>query len=288
MNKRLPLLVGFTILLAPLVAVPLFWSVESGNAKVYLLGSMHAGTPDLYPLPAFIDEAYLASDALVVEADVSEAKQREIAGKMLSMAMYPDGQTIADHLPAELVTRVDTRLREYGLNITQLNRMKPWMLGMSLLSMEMQRLHYDTDLGIDLHYLHRAAADSLEIIELEGLDYQINLFNSFNDTLQAKFLEDILDNQTEMLNKMNELTQAWKDGDEATLEKLVTEDSDNPAFAGLYEALIYQRNTQMVAKIEQYLKTGRTYFLIVGAGHLVGERGIVDLLQKAGYKVQKL
>jgi uncharacterized protein YbaP (TraB family) len=63
------LIIGFTILLAPLVAVPgLFWSVESGNAKVYLLGSMHAGTPDLYPLPAFIDEAYMASDALVVEA----------------------------------------------------------------------------------------------------------------------------------------------------------------------------------------------------------------------------
>jgi uncharacterized protein YbaP (TraB family) len=196
---------------------------------------------------------------------VSEAKQREIAGKMLSMAMYPDGQTIADHLPAELVTRVDPACREYGLNITH-STMKPWMLGMSLLSMEMQAPALRHRPGIDLHYLHRAAVDSLEIIELEGLDYQINLFNSFNDTLQAKFLEDILDNQTEMLNKMNELTQAWKDGDEATLEKLVTEDSDNPDFAELYEALIYQRNTQMVAKIEQFLKTGRTYFLIVGRG----------------------
>jgi uncharacterized protein YbaP (TraB family) len=56
----------------------------------------------------------------------------------------------------------------------------------------------------------------------------------------------------------------------------------------MYEKLLYTRNKNMVSKITEYLQTHETYFVIVGAGHLVGERGIVELLRKRGYLVEQL
>ncbi|MCD4829148.1 MAG: TraB/GumN family protein [Candidatus Cloacimonetes bacterium] len=288
MHKRFYLFFGILTLLAPLGAGQLFWLVETESSSVYLLGSLHAGIEDFYPLPQVITDAYATADYLVVEADVSEAKQMELAGKIAMMAMYQGDETLSDHLSEETIARADKRLRQYGLNAEMMAGMKPWMVGMTIISLEMQKLGFDANLGIDMHFLERATRDSTQIVEIEGLEYQINLFNDFDDEMQEKFLLDILDNQTEALRMLETMATAWQDGDEAKLEALILEESNDPEMSELYETLIYQRNDEMTAKIAKYLESGETWFVIVGAGHLVGDRGVVRLLSDGGYDVRKL
>ena len=287
MQRRISVLLGLFTILVPLSAGQLFWKVDSGDSRVYLLGSMHAATEDFYPLPQVMTDAFAESDYLVVEADIREEAQREYAGKMVLMAMYPDGDIINNHISAATLTKVDERLKLHGMNLAAMSRMKPWMIGLTLISLEMQKAGYDMTLGIDLHFLQQARADSLPIVELEGMMYQMDLFNNFNDDLQEQFLLDVIDNQTEQLQKLETMATAWKEGDEDKLEELILEESADPDLADLYEVLIYARNQTMTESILEYLDSGETWFVIVGAGHLVGERGVVQKLRDLGYTVQR-
>ncbi len=89
---------------------------------------------------------------------------------------------------------------------------------------------------------------------------------------------------------MADLVRYWKAGDESKMNKLLFEDalSENPAFSAIYDSLIYQRNNQMSLKIDAMLKQQGSYFVVVGSGHLIGEKGIVGLLKEKGYKVERL
>ena len=83
---------------------------------------------------------------------------------------------------------------------------------------------------------------------------------------------------------------AWKSGDMKRIEAVMLTDqlNENPEFSALFKRLFDDRNTMMTQKIEQMLKKTKNYFVVVGAGHLVGEEGIVSLLKRHGYKIDQL
>ncbi len=89
---------------------------------------------------------------------------------------------------------------------------------------------------------------------------------------------------------MADMVRYWKTGDEKKMSKLLFEDAlnDYPAFSEIYDSLFYDRNDRMTARIEQMLKQPQgSYFIVVGSGHLIGEKGIVKVLRKKGYVVQR-
>ena len=288
MTRRIVLFFGVLGLLAPLAAGQLFWVAESDAGRVYLLGSMHAGVKEFYPLPEVITKAFDESEALVVEADIREEQQKQYAMQIATLAAYPEGETLQDHVSAETLAKLEAQLKENGMQLAMFKNMKPWMLGMLMLAITFQKLGYDGDLGIDMHFLTLAAEEKKPIIELEGLMYQVNLFNNFNDELQEQFILDILDNQTEALQKLKLMSDAWIAGDAEKLEKFVLEERSDPKLEALYDVLIFKRNVTMANSIESYLNEGKQYFVVVGAGHLVGEGSVLDLLQQRGFKVRKL
>jgi uncharacterized protein YbaP (TraB family) len=69
---------------------------------------------------------------------------------------------------------------------------------------------------------------------------------------------------------------------ESIMTKYAKEDR---GLSSAYEKLVYERNRNMAGKIEAYLKTKGTYFVITGAAHLVGEKGIIEILRGKGYRV---
>jgi len=88
---------------------------------------------------------------------------------------------------------------------------------------------------------------------------------------------------------MADMVKLWKQGDEVKMNKLLFEDSldDYPEFNKIYDSLFYDRNDKMTIKINDMLKQQGSYFVVVGTGHLIGEKGIVNLLKKKGYKVER-
>jgi hypothetical protein len=159
---------------------------------------------------------------------------------------------------------------------------------MTLVSLESIKLGLDPNLGIDQYFLSKAEGKK-KIVELESMDYQINLLSGFSDKDQELFLIYTLKDLRLMEQEVNQLTQAWISGDTKSVESLLTRSIlEDKRLSSIFEKLIFERNRRMVSEIEDFLRTKETYFVIVGAGHLVGDQGVIELLRGKGYVIEQL
>ncbi len=263
-----------------------FWEVRGTNATVYLLGSIHFANPDFYPLNSRIESAFAESDNLVVEVDITSAGA-DAAGLIMAWGSYPPGQTLEDHLSPRTYRQLSEYLASQQLPIELLRQYKPGMLVITLTSMKLMQLGLSPDQGIDLHFLNRARGDK-KILELETLEEQLKLLLDMDDG--EAYLQQSLAAFEQYPHMVKVLMQAWQQGDSGQLQELLMDKPlrDFPAIRPLFERLFTQRNLRMTDKIKGFLARQETYFVVVGAGHLIGEQGIVALLEKAGYRVRRL
>jgi len=262
------------------------WKVQSKSATVYVLGSLHALKKEVYPLPEKIEDAFSKSDVLAVEANINELPLEDITG-MIEKAVYRGNEGVKDHLSKETYELAEARLNRFGMPIELFQKSKPWFLGLMITALEMQRLGFDPEYGIDNHFLRKAVGGK-RIVELESIAYQMNLLGALSERDQESFLLYTLRDLDILSKEMDGLTKAWSTGDTGAMESIVLRGAeDDPRVTSIYEKLIYERNNIMVSKIEGFLKTGGRYFVVVGAGHLVGKKGIIELMKNKGYSVEQ-
>jgi uncharacterized protein len=270
------------------------WKVAGpdGKDKVYLLGSIHIVPDDIYPLSRKIGEAYESSGFLVVEADVNSVDQAEVQQMMMAKGMYSEGGSLADDLSENQIKKLEKALKKTGmLSLEQVKLMKPWLVALTVPQLIILKSGLKADNGIDMHFLKKASKDKKRILELESADFQLDLLSSFSDDLQIKFLESTLDELDTFKEEYDSMVKAWKDDDVKKMEKIVNDEYDeNPGLKEVYRKLVYDRNVSMTSKIDGYMKDKRKdkFFVIVGAAHLIDKDGIVKMLEKKGYKVQKM
>ena len=263
------------------------WKVQSRTNTVYLLGSIHLFKKELYPLNEKIEEAFDQSEILAVEANITDTRQLDLQ-KLIEKAIYLDDDTLEKHVSKETFDLIRKRAEGLGLPLELINKQKPWFLGLMFTSVEFLKLGFDPNYGIDKYFLSKADGKK-RILELESLDYQINLLSNFNDQDQELFLLLTLKDANTQSQEVKELLQAWTSGDVKGLERIMTKSIDeDKRLSSIYEILIYDRNKNMASKIADFLKMKETYFVIVGAGHLVGNKGIVEILKAKGYRVEQM
>ena len=263
------------------------WKIQSDSNTAYILGSIHFMKQDSYPLDKRIEDAFEESDVLAVEADVNDVTKINLQ-KLLETAFYPENEPLEDHVSDQTYKLVKDAAEDSGIPLLLLNRQKPWFIALTLTSMELLKQGLDPSYGIDLHFLTKASGKK-KIAELESLDSQIDLLSGFTDTEQEAFLLHTVDELKTSRKNVDTLIQAWETGDLQLMESLTTESLlSNSGMSSLYEKLIYKRNRKMVSKIQDFLGTSDTYFIVVGAGHLVGAEGIIRLLEKNGYRLEQI
>jgi uncharacterized protein YbaP (TraB family) len=266
------------------------WEVSSDTNTVYILGSVHVATEDSYPLAEAIENAYALADYLVVEVDINAISELEMTYLLLEKGTYPAGESLSDYISEDLYSRLCDRFRELdttGLMLSSINRFEPWVVATLISDLDYMALGYEAEYGIDYHFLEKAGADGKDILELESAEFQLDIFDSMPYETQIILLEDAVDNQV-TADEIEMMFEAWSTGDVTTMEWLILgSDISNPEYRTIYENLIDERNFLMVEKIEQYLQDDDVYFVVVGAGHLVGENGIINLLDSKGYTVEQ-
>jgi len=263
------------------------WKIQSKTSTVYVLGSIHLAKKEVYPLHQKIEDAFVRSDALVVEANVNDIKNIDTQ-KIMESAFYPANDALEKHVSPETFEWVKKETDGLGIPLELLNKQKPWFLAMTLVALESIKLGLDPNLGIDKYFLSKAEGKK-KIIELESLEYQISLLSGFSDKDQELFLIYTLKDLHVMEQEVNPLIQAWVSGDTQRMESILTRSvSEDKRLSGIFEKLIFERNREMASKIEDFLRTKETYFVIVGAGHLVGSRGVIGLLGGKGYLIEQL
>lgn len=253
------------------------WEVRSGEATVYLFGSVHALKDDIYPLPQEIENAFNSSNFLCVEADVKKPIDKNM---IMEKALYKNGEKSI--LTPQMEIILAKGLENTGLSVKSMERFKPWFISLNYMSIKMLQYGFDPQKGVDMYFMNKAGAKN--ILELEGVQKQIELFSALPDSLQLAYLKDTIENQSQQFAEIDSLTRAYLQGNETALESLLLPEIAKPQFTDLYEVLIFRRNSEMTKKIETWLKTPGTYFVVVGAAHLMTSRGIPALLRHDGYE----
>jgi len=263
------------------------WKVQSSRSTIYLLGSIHFLKDDVYPLNQTIENAYESSDQLVVEADINQLGNLDLK-RLADRAFYKSGDHIEKHVSPETYRLVKKESASLGMPAELIGMQKPWLLALSFQAMQLMRLGYDPQHGVDYHFLARAQGKK-RILELESLDDQLNLLSGFSDKEQEKFLLYTLKTLSSMDSQVGSMVRAWASGDAQAMESILSEASQlDASLAPIVGKLFDERNMRMTSKIEGYLNSNGSYFVIVGAGHLVGKQGIVELLKNKGYGVEQL
>jgi hypothetical protein len=266
----------------------LMWKVASPTATVYLIGSIHVATEEMYPLAKEMEEAFVKSDTLVVEVNMNKIDQARLLQFVQEKGMYKDGKTLSGALSKETVKALTDFCGQLGLPAAALELYKPWFVSLQLQVMAIQKAGYDPRLGIDMHFIGQAEKSNKKIEELETAEFQLNMLAGFDAELQAKALAATLDEMKDLKADVGQIKDAWVAGDAKLLSELLSKSSKkHPELREIEKKVVDERNGPMAEKVEAYLKGNQTIFLIAGCAHMVGDKGIVKILRDHHFTVEQ-
>ncbi len=290
------------------------WEAEANGNTVYMLGSIHMASTDIYPLSDKILAAYNSSEALAVEVNLYDQAG---ALALVNSAFYTDGTTLKDHVSKETYDKVIALTTKYGVPEAQAALMKPWYIYISFTSISMtesgttEEASASANLGIDMNFLTNAILNGKQVLEVEGYAVQGKMLESFSNELAEYLVDETVDAVNDSLEGkdntnpegLDSMLSLWRAGDAENFKQFNsfeyqnkdmledgTTDEEMKLLKEFYDKLFIQRNITMAEYIEKLLKTesGHTYFVIVGSGHYLGDSDIIEILTKKGYSINQI
>lgn len=266
------------------------WEATRGDSRYLLAGSFHIATPDIYPLPTVADRILDVAESLLVEVDITAIDPAQAQQLTIAYAMLPDNQTLVDVLPPETLDRVKELLAGVpGLPFDAVQRFRPWLIEQTVAQLAMMNMGFDLTAGIDLYYLNRAATEGTPIVQLESLEQQLEMLSEIDIETQTVSLEYTMEQYDELGETLDQVYGAWKRGDVDALEDSLLADYQEAGLEPQLEVLFFERNHTWMGILEAYAADNPgTHTVVVGAGHMVGDEGLLALLQAAGWEVRQL
>jgi uncharacterized protein len=262
-------------------ADPALWVVRDADTTIYLFGTFHL----LDGRTWFNDEvrtAFNASAELVLEARLPE-DQSQMAGMVMRYALDSTGRTIASRLTPAQNAALNERLTAVGVPTGAFDRFEPWFVAMTLTALSAQQLGISGDNGPETILTRAARARAIPIGELEGMEFQIRIFDNMPEPLQVAQLVQTIDEIGEIRSKLGPMLGAWSTGDVERLAAL-TDDAEEDGENGraLHRIMFTDRNNAWATWIQQRLARPGTVFIAVGAGHLAGNDSVQAALRTRG------
>jgi uncharacterized protein len=261
------------------------WKVEGGRSPVYLLGSIHVLRPQNYPLERPIEDAFDEARVVAFEIDIDQARAAvRRAGPVPDGRAHP-ARTLREQLSPKTHRAVVGYLEGASLPGTLLDHMHPSMAAGALVQLELRRLGFDPEWGVDAYYYRRARKYGKTVVPLETVPERLDGFGTLSDRASDELIEATLQDVAELRPLLRDLIRAWKGGEVDRLETIV-----NGAFhhqPELYGPLLARRNERWIPKIEALIGGDHPALVIVGTGHLVGDDSLVAMLRAKGYVVEQ-
>lgn len=262
------------------------WKVESGKGTVYILGSIHLLKKDSAPLKPVIDEAFDKAKRLVLEVDILNEGPEKMQQLILQKGINLDGQTLQQKVSPETYELATAWANELGIEIKAMNPFKPWVAAVTMLVMHLQKLGYDPNLGVDRQLAQRAKQANKPMAGLESAEFQVGIFDQLSPRLQELMLRQSLAEMEQLSKIVDEMVRAWRAGDVAAAERFFMESMKD--YPEIREKFIDERNRNWLPQIEKLLRIEEPALVVVGAAHLVGKNGVIELLKGRGYKLEQL
>lgn len=262
------------------------WKAEKDESVIYLGGTFHMLRDKDYPLPPEFQRAYAAADLIVFETDIGQLNDISMQQKMFAKARYADGATIDRFLSTKTMDLLTEYCRTNGIPLHTLKQFKPSLIMVAITMTELMKAGVNKQ-GVDKYYYEQAIKDGKQTIAFETVEQQIEFSANMADGDEDAFVLHALDDLKSIRQQFEALVGAWRSGNEEQLERLMVRDFKS-RYPALYRRLIVDRNRNWMPLIDKHLQTDRVEFVMVGAGHLVGQDGIIEKLRQKGYRVEQL
>ncbi|MGH7831998.1 MAG: TraB/GumN family protein [Candidatus Binatia bacterium] len=261
------------------------WKIQSKGNVVYLLGSIHYLKPQNYPLDPAIEAAFKDARKLVLEINLESMEKEQGQKLMFLKGVYTDGRTLQEGVSAATYTLAERELKGLGLDIRALHQLKPWLVALTVTALKLQKLGFDPNYGIDKYFYSKAKKENKEVLALETLEFQMNLFDGMSEKTQELMLLQTLKDAHSIGESIDRIVKAWASGDMGTLDSVMLQSLRE--YPEVYQRLIVERNRAWLPQIESYLTQNENSLVVVGTAHLAGKDGVVELLKAKGYSVEQ-
>lgn len=262
------------------------WEVSEGENILYLGGTIHVLRASDYPLPQEYEQAYANADTLVFEIDPSSMGDMSVQAKLLQALTYTGETSLKTVLSDQAYSALSDYADTVGIPLMMLEKFKPGMVITTFQLLEMQKIGFTPE-GVDVHFSTRGLSDGKTIEQLETIEEQIGFLASMGEGNESEFVLSALEELGETEAVMEDMIEAWRSGDNKKLVDLFIADMKEET-PELYASLLLRRNHNWMPQIQAMLRTGETEFILVGAAHLIGEDGVLNLLEKQGYTIRQL
>lgn len=267
-------------------AQPALWEVSDADTTIYLFGTIHLLPEDLQWRTATFDQALNNSQQLVVETIVDQQHPESLQAAEFSLGFKQGLPPIAQRVPPAKVGKLRAAIAKTGIPESYFNQMKTWLAAIQLLGVQFRTMGLKSSDGPEEILRQQFLSEKKPIGQLETNAEQFSYFDRLPEKAQRALLDGAIEPQTGMDKEYNGMLASWSRGNVKQIAQTFNHDlADSP---DLRQSLLDQRNANWAKWIEQRMAQPGTIMVAVGAGHLAGSDSVIALLQKDGYRVQRL
>lgn len=263
----------------------LLWEISGKELKQpsYLYGTIHIACQGEVEMTDELQQVFDKSERLVLEMDLSDPT---LPMKMLQLSLSSDGKKISEKLNPETAQKLDDLLQsKLSISLSALDNLNPQAI---LMQLSLLGLECPMDMGYDMMFLTNATAENKEILGLESMEEQIAVLFALSEEDAIQAITYLADHIEELQNQTRELFQHYKNKDIQAMYEITKTSFEDPNYPQTdIKVLLDDRNINWIPEIERIVSE-KPSFIAVGAAHLAGDNGVINLLKKEGYTLKPL
>lgn len=256
----------------------LLWEI-SGNgisSPSYLYGTVHMICPEDFVTGKRLQEKFRSAQKVFLEVDMDDPSMNM---KMMQLSLL-QGKKLSDMFSDSDYNKLNVFFRDtIGMPLTLLNTMKPFVL-FSILTLK--SLPCAEPQSYELTFVKMAKEQSKEVLGLETIEDQMKIFDDMPDSVQVQMVMRYINEFDEQKKEFAKMVDAYK---QENLDSIYEHIMSSPDISGSEEVLLFNRNEKWIPIMEAAMQKEKIFFA-VGAGHLGGPKGVINLLREKGYSVK--
>lgn len=261
------------------------WKVSKNNDVVYLGGTIHILPVSEFPLPIEFTDVYGITDSIVLETKLPEPTDTHFQVQMMKKMSYENGKKLTNVLSKSTYQQLKEYIAGHGANLKDLSGFKPGFIAAMMAMMEAQRSNIAGE-GVDVYFNKLALQDHKSITYLETTAFQLDMLSNMGLGDEDNFIKNNLNQMKDFKVMFNQLVGAWRVGDDKKLaEFFIDAMKEDPK---TFKQLITERNKSWIPQIEKMFGDNDKEFVLIGAGHLVGDKSVLALLRAKGFRVEQV
>ena len=264
---------------------PAIWTIEKPNgATITMFGSVHIlPKGQAWRTPA-LTEAFTKADVVVLETPIAEMNSPELMAYMQQNMMNPPGTTLSTLLKPDEKKTVEAASAAVGVPFAMLEPMRPWIAALQLTVAFAMKQGFDPNSGVDKLIEQEAKEAGKSFAYFETAKEQLEIFTTLPSDKEVAFLvlgsRDVVGRPDEL----NQLVAAWAKGDTVALDEIMNRGLEDMPELG--KLMLEDRNARWVSRIsDSFMTDDKDYLIVVGAGHLTGDKSVPAMLRAKGVTV---